>query len=46
MTIAGALEHFEGLETELSERDRTIAQEILKEIRARLGFMTEVGLDS
>lgn len=45
MTIAGALEHFEGLETELSERDRTIAQEILKEIRARLGFMTEVGLE-
>ncbi|MFC7130045.1 excinuclease ABC subunit UvrA [Haloferax chudinovii] len=45
MTIAGALEHFEGLETALSERDRTIAQEILKEIRARLGFMTEVGLE-
>ncbi|AFK18095.1 excinuclease ABC subunit UvrA [Haloferax mediterranei ATCC 33500] len=45
MTIAGALEHFEGLETDLSERERTIAQEILKEIRARLGFMTEVGLE-
>ncbi|WP_058826713.1 excinuclease ABC subunit UvrA [Haloferax sp. Q22] len=45
MTIAGALEHFEGLESDLSERDRTIAQEILKEIRARLGFMTEVGLE-
>ncbi|AKU06533.1 excinuclease ABC subunit UvrA [Haloferax gibbonsii] len=45
MTIAGALEHFEGLEADLSERDRTIAQEILKEIRARLGFMTEVGLE-
>ncbi|ELZ94883.1 excinuclease ABC subunit A [Haloferax mucosum ATCC BAA-1512] len=45
MTIAGALDHFEGLETDLSERDRTIAQEILKEIRARLGFMTEVGLE-
>ncbi|MCO8266056.1 excinuclease ABC subunit UvrA [Haloferax sp. AB510] len=45
MTIAGALEHFEGLERDLSERDRTIAQEILKEIRARLGFMTEVGLE-
>ncbi|MFC7204692.1 excinuclease ABC subunit UvrA [Haloferax namakaokahaiae] len=45
MTIAGALEHFEGLETDLSEREKTIAQEILKEIRARLGFMMEVGLD-
>lgn len=45
MTIAGALEHFEGLEADLSERHRTIAQEILKEIRARLGFMTEVGLE-
>ncbi|ELZ87513.1 excinuclease ABC subunit A [Haloferax elongans ATCC BAA-1513] len=45
LSIADALEHFEGLETDLSERERTIAQEILKEIRARLGFMTEVGLD-
>ena len=29
----------------LSERQRTIASEILKEIRTRLGFMLEVGLD-
>lgn len=29
----------------LSDRQRSIAQEILKEIRARLGFMLEVGLD-
>ncbi|MGM0590588.1 MAG: excinuclease ABC subunit UvrA [Halobacteriota archaeon] len=45
LSIADALDHFEGLEERLTERERTIAQEILKEIRARLGFMTEVGLD-
>ena len=45
LSIGNALEHFDGLETELNERDRTIATEILKEIRARLGFMVEVGLD-
>jgi len=45
MSIGDALAHFEGLERALDERDRTIAEEILKEIRARLGFMTEVGLD-
>ena len=45
LSIADAREHFEGMEQNLSERDRTIAEEILKEIRARLGFMEEVGLD-
>ncbi|GGL69908.1 excinuclease ABC subunit UvrA [Halocalculus aciditolerans] len=45
MSIADALEHFEGVEDSLDERERQIAEEILKEIRARLGFMTEVGLD-
>jgi len=45
MSIGDALEQFEGLEAELSDRDRTIAEEILKEIRARLGFMCEVGLE-
>jgi excinuclease ABC subunit A len=45
MSIGDALDHFEGMEAHLSERDRTIAEEILKEIRARLGFMTEVGLE-
>ncbi|MFB6101822.1 MAG: excinuclease ABC subunit UvrA [Haloplanus sp.] len=45
MSIADALAHFEGLESALTERERTIAEEILKEIRARLGFMQEVGLD-
>ncbi len=45
MSISDALEHFEGMEATMSERDRIIAEEILKEIRARLGFMVEVGLD-
>ncbi|PSQ16254.1 excinuclease ABC subunit UvrA [Halobacteriales archaeon QS_8_69_26] len=45
MSIGDALAHFEGMEANLSERDRTIAEEILKEIRARLGFMCEVGLE-
>jgi len=45
LSIGDALEHFEGLEAGMSERERKIAEEILKEIRARLGFMEEVGLD-
>jgi len=45
LSIGDARRHFEGLEEELSERERTIATEILKEIRARLGFMEEVGLE-
>ncbi|AWB27308.1 excinuclease ABC subunit UvrA [Halococcoides cellulosivorans] len=45
MSIGEARAHFEDLEAELDERERTIAAEILKEIRARLGFMTEVGLE-
>jgi excinuclease ABC subunit A len=45
MSIGDALDHFEGLEAEMGDRERTIAEEILKEIRARLGFMCEVGLE-
>jgi len=45
LSIGEARRHFEGLEENLSARDRTIAAEILKEIRARLGFMEEVGLE-
>ncbi|MFB6113603.1 MAG: excinuclease ABC subunit UvrA [Halodesulfurarchaeum sp.] len=45
MSIKDALEHFERMESRLSDRERTIAEEILKEIRARLGFMVEVGLE-
>ena len=45
MSIGDALTHFADLETDLTDRERTIAEEILKEIRARLGFMSEVGLE-
>jgi excinuclease ABC subunit A len=45
MSIADARAHFEGMESRLDERETTIATEILKEIRARLGFMEEVGLE-
>jgi excinuclease ABC subunit A len=45
MSIGDALDHFQGMEESLDERDTKIAEEILKEIRARLGFMEEVGLE-
>jgi excinuclease ABC subunit A len=44
-SIGDALSHFEDMEAALTERERTIGEEILKEIRARLGFMCEVGLE-
>ncbi|ODR83173.1 excinuclease ABC subunit A [Haladaptatus sp. W1] len=44
MSIGDALAHFETLEANLTDRQNRIAEEILKEIRARLGFMEEVGL--
>ncbi len=41
-----ALHHwFEHLEMRLSERQNTIAREILKEIRSRIGFLLDVGLN-
>jgi len=45
MSIGDALTHFEEMEGHLDARDTKIAEEILKEIRARLGFMSEVGLE-
>ncbi|WP_375416314.1 excinuclease ABC subunit UvrA [uncultured Hymenobacter sp.] len=36
---------FVGLEERLSERQNVIARELLKEIRKRIGFLLEVGLD-
>ncbi|ELY92905.1 excinuclease ABC subunit A [Natrialba hulunbeirensis JCM 10989] len=45
MSIGDALDHFESMEADLTEREKVIAEEILKEIRARLGFMVEVGLE-
>ena len=42
-SITGALEFICGLE--LSKRDGMIAEQILKEIKSRLGFLQSVGLD-
>ena len=36
---------FEGIESRLNDRQNAIATEILKEIRKRLGFLMDVGLD-
>lgn len=36
---------FEGIEERLNNRQKAIARDILKEIRGRLGFLLDVGLD-
>jgi excinuclease ABC subunit A len=36
---------FDGLEKRLNEKQRVIATEVLKEIRKRIGFLLDVGLD-
>jgi len=43
LSVTDAIAFFEGLD--LTERERTIARGILKEIRERLQFMIDVGLD-
>jgi excinuclease ABC subunit A len=45
LDIRGLQSWFDGLEERLSERQRVIATEILKEIRKRIGFLLDVGLD-
>ncbi|MDI3485335.1 MAG: excinuclease subunit [Methanolobus sp.] len=45
MSVEEALEFFKELEPKLNEREYTIARLILKEIKARLGFLVDVGLD-
>ncbi|MBM4444090.1 MAG: excinuclease ABC subunit UvrA [Chloroflexi bacterium] len=51
MSIADAQQWIEGIgqtgegRARLSQREFTIAQQILKEIRARLGFLIDIGLD-
>ncbi|MDP9252838.1 MAG: excinuclease ABC subunit UvrA [Chloroflexota bacterium] len=48
LTVSEALEWVSGLEREkggLKSRDRQIAKQVLKEIRTRLGFLVDVGLD-
>ncbi len=44
MPLNGLLEWFDGVEKKLSKKEQTIAKDILKEIRDRLGFLLEVGL--
>ena len=42
-SVAKALEFFENLE--ISDRDKLIGEQIIKEIRSRLGFLKSVGLE-
>lgn len=44
MDINNLQQWFDGLESRLNERQNVIAKEILKEIRARIGFLLDVGL--
>jgi len=44
LSVGEAIQFFERLEPELSEKDREIARQVLKEIRSRLGFLEHVGL--
>ncbi|MBI2778093.1 MAG: excinuclease ABC subunit UvrA [Chloroflexi bacterium] len=45
LSITDALAWADGLPRRISERERTIGYQVLKEIRARLGFLVDVGLD-
>ena len=44
MSISRLREWFDGVEEQLTNKELTIAREILKEIRERLRFLTDVGL--
>ncbi|MBO5961785.1 MAG: excinuclease ABC subunit UvrA, partial [Alistipes sp.] len=44
MSISRLREWFEGVEEQMTEKELTIAREILKEIKERLRFLTDVGL--
>ncbi len=45
MSVVAADRFFRELAEQLSEREMTIAQQILKELSARLGFLVDVGLN-
>lgn len=45
MDISFLMEWFEGIEERLDDRQQIIANEIIKEIRTRLGFLLDVGLN-
>jgi excinuclease ABC subunit A len=44
-SIEGAVEWFENLPKKLTDKQKQISDKILKEIKARLGFLNNVGLD-
>jgi excinuclease ABC subunit A len=44
MDIKSLKQWFEGLEDRLSDKQKTIAKEIIKEIRTRINFLLDVGL--
>lgn len=45
MDIQSLSQWFEGLESRLTDKQNKIAPEVLKEIRKRIGFLLDVGLD-
>ncbi len=45
MNINALQKWFEGLEDRINEKQRIIAAEVLKELRKRIGFLLDVGLD-
>lgn len=45
LNIADLYKWFNGLESRLSDKQNQIAAEVLKEIRKRIGFLLDVGLD-
>ncbi len=45
LSVGRALDFFRDLEARLTDRERTISHEVVKEIRERLRFMVDVGLD-
>jgi len=45
LSISAACDFVGGLPERLTERENTIARQVLKEISARLGFLLDVGLD-
>ncbi len=44
-SVTDALAWYDALPKRLTERENQIARQVLKEIRARLGFLVDVGLD-
>jgi excinuclease ABC subunit A len=45
LDITSLRKWFDGLENRINEKQRIIATEVLKEIRKRIGFLLDVGLD-